>query len=125
MAGVRHHQRLIVSRRSGRCKAPGATLVSATPRLVAACTTRVSPLVTTSDNPPTPASAPWAGTVGGAAPSCVELAAAYARLRAAIRASAASGDAEEENRLRNRTQTVLARMRLLGCTAPDPTELEP
>ena len=81
--------------------------------------------MTTPDTTPTPASAPCAGTAGGAAPRCAELAAAYARLWEAIRASAARGDVEAEDRLRNRAQVVLARMRALGCPTPDPAELEP
>ena len=68
---------------------------------------------------PTPASAPCA------APACAELAGAYLRLGAAIRASAARGDVEAEDRLRNRAQVVLGRMRALGCPTPDPAELEP
>ena len=67
---------------------------------------------------PTPASAPCAGTAGGATPGCAELAAAYTRLWAAIRASEARGDVEEENRLRNRAQVVLGRMWALRCPVP-------
>ena len=58
----------------------------------------------------TPASAPRTGAAGGATPACTELAGAYLRLAEAIRASAARGDADEENRLRNRAQVVLCRM---------------
>jgi hypothetical protein len=36
----------------------------------------------------------------------------------AIRASAARGDADEENRLRNRAQIVLCRMLALRCPVP-------
>ncbi len=98
---------------------PGATLVPATPRLGAACTTRVSPSVTASDITSTPASTPRTGAAGGAAPECAELAAAYARLWEAIRASAARGDAAEENQLRNRAQLVLGLMHRLRCPKPD------
>ena len=71
---------------------------------------RVSPPVTSSQTTPTPASAPRTGAEGRAAPSCDELAGEYARLCEAIRTSAARGDADEENRLRNRAQVVLCRM---------------
>ena len=81
--------------------------------------------MTTRDTTPPPASAPCAGTAGGAAPSCADLAGAYLRLGAAIRERAARGDVEAEDRLRNRAQVVLARMRSLGCPTPDPAELEP
>ena len=74
--------------------------------------------MTPSDHPSTPASAPRTGAAGGATPSCAELAAAYARLWEAIRASAARGDAAEENRLRNRAQAVLGRMLALRCPVP-------
>ena len=74
--------------------------------------------MTPSDTSPTPASAPRTGAAGGAAPGCAELAAAYARLWEAIRASAARDDVEEENRLRNRAQVVLARMLALRCQVP-------
>jgi hypothetical protein len=43
-------------------------------------------------------------------PACTELAAAYAGLWEAIRASAARGDADEENRLRTRAQVLLCRL---------------
>ncbi len=49
---------------------------------------------------------------------CADLAAAYARLVEAIRASAARGDAEEEDRLRNRAQAVLGRMSAHRCLVP-------
>ena len=97
---------------------PGATLVAATPRLVAACLTRVSPSVNPSDTAPTPASTPRTGAAGGAAPTCAELAGAYLRLIEAIRASAARDDAEEEDRQRNRAQAALARMLALRCLVP-------
>ena len=74
--------------------------------------------MTSSDTPPTPASAPWTGAAGGAAPECAELAVAYAHLCEAIRASAARGDVEEENRLRNEAQAVLGRMAALRCLVP-------
>ena len=76
--------------------------------------------MSSSDQPPTPASAPRTGADGGAAPECGELAAAYARLWEAIRACAGSGDADEENRLRNRAQAVLGRMCALRCPKPAP-----
>ncbi len=59
----------------------------------------------------------------GPDPECAGLAATYAQLGAAIRASAAPGDAEEEDRLRNRAQAVLGRLRALGCPTPDAVEL--
>ena len=74
--------------------------------------------MTTSEHPSTPASAPRTGAAGGATPECGELAVEYDRLWAAIRASAAGGDAEEENRLRNRAQVVLGRMWALRCPVP-------
>jgi hypothetical protein len=55
----------------------------------------------------------------GAVPECADLTAAYVRLWAAIRASAARGDAAEENRLRNRAQIVLGLMHRLRCPKPD------
>jgi hypothetical protein len=79
--------------------------------------------VNSSDTAPTPASTPRTGAAGGAAPECAELAAAYARLWEAIRASVARDDAEAEDRLRNRAQVVLGRMSALGC--PVPRSLEP
>jgi hypothetical protein len=81
--------------------------------------------VTSSDTPSTPASAPRAGAAGGAAPRCAELAGTYLRLVEAIRASAARGDEQTEDRLRNRAQVVLCRMGALRCPVPDPAELEP
>ena len=81
--------------------------------------------MTPCDHLPIPTSTPRTGAEGGAAPACDELAAAYARLCEAIRASAARGDAAEENRLRNRAQGVLGRMCRLHCPAPDIAELEP
>ena len=71
-----------------------------------------------SDAPPTPASTPRTGAAPLAAPACAELAAAYVRLWQEIRASAARGDADEENRLRNRAQAVLGRMSALRCLVP-------
>jgi hypothetical protein len=53
------------------------------------------------------------------------LAAAYARLVEAIRATAACGNTEEENRLRNRAQVVLGQLYRRHCPQPDPAELEP
>ena len=79
----------------------------------------------TSDHPPTPASTPPPGTAGGAPPRCAGLTGAYLRLVEALRASVADGDAAEEDRLRNRAQVVLGRMRALSRPTPDPTELEP
>ena len=55
--------------------------------------------------------------------SCAELAGAYLRLGEAIQASAARGDAEEEDQRRNRAQVVLARMGALRCPLPDPAAL--
>ena len=71
-----------------------------------------------SDTAPTPASTPRTCAVGGATPTCAELAAAYAWLWEAIRASAARGDVEEEDRLRNRAQVMLCRMLALRCPVP-------
>jgi hypothetical protein len=56
---------------------------------------------------------------------CAGLAAAYARLVEAIRASAARGDAEEEDRLRNRAQVALGQMCRLHCPQPDPADQGP
>ena len=81
--------------------------------------------MTSPETPPTPASAPWTGTVGGAASACGELATAYVRLWEAIRASAARGDVEEENRLRNQAQAVLGQMYQLHCPKPDTAGLGP
>jgi hypothetical protein len=53
------------------------------------------------------------------------LAGAYLRLVEALRASVAAGDPAEEDRLRNRAQAVLGRMRALDCPTPGPAELEP
>ena len=78
-----------------------------------------------SDTAPTPAPTPRTGAAGGAAPTCGELAAAYARLWEAIPASAARGDTEEENHLRNRAQVVLGQMYRRHCPKPDPADLEP
>ena len=78
-----------------------------------------------SDTPPPPASAPRTGAAGGAAPECAELAATYAQLWGAIRAGVARGDADEEDRLRNRAQVVLGQMYRLHCPKPDPGDLEP
>ena len=75
-----------------------------------------------SDTAPTPASTLRTGAASGAAPACAELAAAYTRLWEAIRASAARGDADEENRLRNRAQVVLGRMWALRCPVPHPAD---
>jgi hypothetical protein len=74
--------------------------------------------VTSSDHSSTPASAPRTGAAGGATLGCGDLAAAYARMCEAIHASAARGDADEENRLRNRAQVVLGRMLALRCPVP-------
>jgi hypothetical protein len=74
--------------------------------------------VTSSDYPPTPASAPRTGAAGGATPECNELRVAYAQLWEAIRASAARGDAEEEAALRNQAQVVLGHMFALRCPVP-------
>ena len=103
----------------------GATLVAATPRLVAACLTRVSPPVNSPDHAPTPASTPRTGAAGGATPECAELAATYAQLWGAIRAGVARGDADEEDRLRNRAQVVLGQMYRLPCPKPDPADQGP
>ncbi len=81
--------------------------------------------MTPSDHPPAPASAPRTGVAVGATPRCAELAGSYLRLVEAIRASAARGYEPAEDRLRNRAQVVLCRMRALGCPVPDPAELEP
>ncbi len=61
----------------------------------------------------------------GAVPECADLMAAYVRLWEAIRASAARGDADKENRLRNRAQVVLGQMYRRHCPKPDPAELDP
>ncbi len=74
--------------------------------------------MTSSQTTPIPASIPRTGAAGGATPSCAELAPAYARLWEAIRASVASGDADEENRLRNQAQVLLGRMYRLHCPVP-------
>ena len=74
--------------------------------------------MTPSDHPSTPASIPRTGAAGGATPGCAELGVAYVRLWEAIRPCAAGGDADEENRLRNRAQAVLARMMALRCLVP-------
>ena len=55
--------------------------------------------------------------------ACAELVGAYLRLGEAIRASAARGDVEAEDRRRNRAQVVLARMGALRCLLPDPASL--
>jgi hypothetical protein len=55
--------------------------------------------------------------------ACADLATEYTRLGRAIRASAAGGDTEAEDRLRNRAQAVLGRMAALGCPTPDAAEL--
>ena len=55
--------------------------------------------------------------------ACAELAGAYLRLGEAIQASAARGDAAEENRLRNRAQVVLGRLSALRRPTPDVAEL--
>ena len=73
--------------------------------------------MTPSNTPPTPASAPRTRAPGGAAP-CADLAATHVRLWAEIRTSAARGDADKEDRLRNRAQVVLGRMLALRCLVP-------
>ena len=54
---------------------------------------------------------------------CADRAAEYGHLREAIRASAARGDERAEERLRNRAQAVLGRLRALDCPMPDAAEL--
>jgi hypothetical protein len=82
--------------------------------------------MTTPPTSPTPASAPWTGTGGGA--TCPEAAGEragraaleeeYALLMGTVAACSERGDHEAEAELRNRAQVVLAGLHRLGTVPP-------
>lgn len=82
--------------------------------------------MTTPPTSPTPASAPWTGTAGGA--TCPQAAGEragraaleeeYALLMSAVADCSARGDYEAEARLRNCAQVVLAQLHRLGPAPP-------
>jgi hypothetical protein len=82
--------------------------------------------MTTPPTSPTPASAPWTGTDGGATCSAAAgdraeraaLEEEYARLMATVAACGERGDHEAEAQVRNRAQVVLARLHRLETPSP-------